>query len=708
MNESKIIQVAVEHLLALGYPRNSIDTEVEAGRGRRLDAVVFHMGRAAIVIEVKRGELFPDGDDKLLPFNASVRQAQFAAVEVGAPLYILTDGSNFLWFETDPSGRPAMLPNEKRIDELATLFGERDEREQRAASVNRAVRQLLETSYAQNWSPETLPLLLYAYLQRARGDAALHEYLARHEHGRPPASLVDVHEFVLKQDRGAPIAYHQALDILSTSRLDELSPSDTLRIVDTLMLRSSNWHGSLRIPRWTADLMVRLARIGLGERVLDLNGGMGNLAAAVRLNGVDTKQFTICVQHSTDALWTAIQQLPFGGALPKVYVGNPLQTGSYIDSHRAPADCIVIAPPFGAVLRDTNHVQANGRPLASEEAYIHKALSLLSPKGRIVAILPNGTLSSPLKKSFRDDVLRQNGLTAVLDVGTFLPGSSVTASIVVLERSEAYSKRIFFANAQCRLQEDHFDCREVPALAHVIARLEAWRHDRRNDFPTDDTGLSAVAELDEGALNAAPYLAQQAQLKMPFASFEHVYLESVAEVTKGGAVTRDSAGTVPFIGPGAIRPLEINLDPADRASESQVKRFPKAVVVEGDIVLNGLSTYLAAAALIETGQYSINRHVFRIRADRDRVLPAYLAIAINSRYVRDSLRQSASGSTIKMLTLPMVRRAIVPVPPLAIQHEIVHRVGAAKAERDTAGEVFRMRELALNSLIDDLGAGDAA
>ncbi|MGF6732785.1 hypothetical protein OKW50_004930 [Paraburkholderia youngii] len=708
MNESRRIQVAVEHLHALGYPRNSIETEVEAGRGRRLDGVVFHMGRAAVVIEVKGGDSFPHADDKLLPFNASVRQAQFAAMEVGAPFYVLTNGADFLWFETDPSGRPAMLSAEKRFEELVALFGERDEREQRAASVHRAVRQLLEMSYAQSWPPEALPLLLYAYLQSAQGDAALYEYLAQREHGRPPVSLIDVHDVLLRQDRAISVAYRQGLEILSVSRLDELSPREALQTIDNLMHRSSSWHGSLRVPRWTADLMVRLARIGTDERVLDLNGGMGNLPAAVRMNGVDARQLTVCVLHSSDALWTAIQQLPFGTALPIVYVGNQLQAGRNAGIGRAPMDCILIAPPFGATVQETAYMQANGRPLASEEAYIHEALSLLSPTGRIVALVPNGALSSPLKKTFRDEVLRQNGLVEVFDVGTFLPGSGVTASIVVLDRSKAGAKDIFFANAQYRGQDDHFDCREVPGLARVIARSEAWGLGRRNDFPVDDEGLSAVAEPGEGVLNAAPYLARQAQLEMPFASFEHVYLDSVAEVTKGAALTRDSTGSVAFIGPGSIRPLQINLDPADRASENQVGKFPKAVVVAGDIVLNGLSTYLAAAALIEAGQYPINRHVFRIRVDPEKVLPAYLAIAINSRYVRDSLRQGASGSTMKMLTLDMLRHAIIPVPPLAIQHDIVYRVSAARAERDAAAEGFRERELALKNLIEGLGAGDAA
>ncbi|REG58410.1 hypothetical protein B0G80_1063 [Paraburkholderia sp. BL6669N2] len=92
--------------------------------------------------------------------------------DVSRKVALCSDGADFPWFETGSSGRPPMLPAEKRFEELVVLFGERDEHEQRAASVGRPVCHLLETSYAQSWPRQALPLLLYAYLQSARGDAA--------------------------------------------------------------------------------------------------------------------------------------------------------------------------------------------------------------------------------------------------------------------------------------------------------------------------------------------------------------------------------------------------------------------------------------------------------------------------------------------------------------------------------------------------------
>lgn len=669
----------------------------------------MHKGRAAVSIEARSDELFPQDDDKLLPFDAAVRQAQFAAVEIGAPFYVVTNGSKFLWFETDPAGRPARLPDAKRFNELMALIGDRVAREQRIGTAQQALREILENSHAHRWSPEALPLLLYAYLRRERGDTASYDYLVN-QRGSPPPSFAEVHAFVLKQDLTRPHFYSHALNILATSGLSELTPQDALQLIDNLLLKFPMWASWSRLPRWTSDLMVHLGRIQPNDQVFDLNSGMGNVSAAVRISGVaDASRLTVFARHSTDALWTVIQQLLFGLELPSVYIGDPLLISERFDSRERLADCVLVAPPFGVSIRDSNRLNAQGRVLTSEEAYLRQALSLLSPNGRIVALLPNGGLSNPARTSLREEVLRANGLIAVLDVGTFLPGSGAAASAVVLDRSTSAPGRIFFANAQHGQQGDYFDCREVPMLSHVLEQFDVWEHLKpEGSLPQDETGLTALVDPKDGALNAGPYLARQAQLRLPLASFEHVPLGSVAEVAKGGAIRRAKEGVVPFIGPGAIRPLDIDLDPADRTNEAEIERFPKATAVEGDIVLNGVSTYIAAAALIEEGRHPINRHVFRIRADRTRVLPAYLAIAINSRYVRDALRNDASGSIMKMLTLPMLRNTLIPVPPLSIQMDIVQRVNAAKVERDAAADGLRARERALSTLVDELGSGETA
>lgn len=721
MNESQ----AVRHIHAyltreLGYPIELIQRDYQVSRTTRLDLVVMLGGRIQIVCEVKRLDGLSQ-DVKLFPFDALIRQIQFAALEVGARFFVVSDGQRMLWFETDESGRPSVLASPKTYRDLVDVGSDGSTRANRLAGVRRILRDLLERSRQQRWSPEALPLILYAYLQRRRGREIFRELLvggaeAKTKFAVTQADWADASEtgfvetlaFVSKQDQTAPRAYEEALELLEVSALDKLAPIDALLLLDDILGRYPTSSGATRLPRWTSDLLVRLADIRPGDRVLDLHCGMGNISAAVRLAGRTLpSHMHLFARHATDAMWTCVQQLVIDAELPSISIGDPLESSRQANGVAGLADRVLVAPPFGLTSRHERFGDRRGGALSSEEAYLHYALECLSPTGRIVALLPNGPLGKTGKSPLRELLLR-NGLQAVLDVGNFQPGSGAAASIVVLDRSAASSDTLFFAKAQNRQQQDSFDCRTLPGLPHVLQRFESWiqKHDVWID---DDVGLTATVTPAQGVLNAGPYLARQAQRQLPLASFEHHALESLALVTKGSAIHRaKNAGSVVFIGPGAIRPLEIELDPRDRADEAEVRQYPKAVASEGDIVLNGLSTYLGAAALVESGQYPINKHVFRIRVHSALVLPEYLAIAINSRLVHEALIADASGSVMTMLKLALLKKVLIPVPPWDIQAEIVRRVALLREERDAVERSLQQKEQALSSLVRDLDLGETA
>ncbi|CAB3732859.1 hypothetical protein LMG26690_04970 [Achromobacter animicus] len=717
MNERQAVQRIRAYLTnELRYPTELIQQEYRTSRNAHLDLVVMLDGRIGIVCEAKRLDNLPR-DAKLLPFDPLIRQVQFAAIEVGARFFLVSDGLQMLWFETDESGRPLPLTTPKAYRDLVDVESDIQLRASRTAGVKRTLRNILELSRQQRWSPEALVLVLYAHLQRRRGREIFCELLiggsdfeaalAVARSKWPDVSntgFVETLVFVTRQDLTSPRSYEKVLELLDASELDKLAPADALALLDDILGRYPTTSGAARLPRWTADLLVRLAGIERGHQVLDLYCGLGNLSAAVRLEGTTSPAHMILsARRATDAMWACVQQLMFGSELPLISIYDPFESARLTDTNDRAADRILLAPPFGVALRNERFSERRGGVLSSEEAYLRHALERLSPTGRIVAMLPNGQLGSSERSPLRELLLR-NGLQAVLDVGSFLPDSGAAASIVVLDRSKPSREELFFAKAQNSERKDSFNCTSLPGLAHVLKRFEMWM--RGDEVGNDDLGLTATAAPGQGVLSAGPYLARGAQRQLPLASFKHHPLEEIALVTKGGAIRRSKgAGDVLFIGPGAVRPLEIQLDPLDRADEAEVLQYPKAVATEGDIVLNGLSTYLGAAALIESGQFPINRHIFRIRAHIAFVLPEYLAIAINSRYVHEALIASAGGSVMTMLRLEVLRRVLIPVPPRDIQDEIVRRVALAKEERDIAESSLRDKEQALSGLVRNLDLG---
>jgi hypothetical protein len=718
MNENQAVQRIHAYLThELGYPTELIQREYKTSRNARLDLVVMLDGRIRIVCEAKRLDKLPR-DSRLLPFDALIRQIQFAAIEVGARFFLVSDGQQMLWFETDESGRPLQLATPKTYRDMVYGGSDSQSRASQVAGVRRTLRNILELSRQQRWSPEALALIFYAHLQRRRGREMFcnllvggsdsEAALAATRSEWPDALDTGFEEtlaFVARQDLTSPRTYEEALDLLNASALDKLAPADALPLLDEILSRYPKSSGATRLPRWTADLLVRLADIEPGDRVLDLHCGLGNLSAAVRLAGTTPpSHMVLFARHATDAMWACVQQLVFGADQPSISIGDPLKSTRPTHRQDGLADRILIAPPFGLTVRHERLSDRQGGVQSSAEAYIHLALKRLSPTGRIVALLPNGPLGNP-DRSQLQELLRRNGLQAVIDVGTFQPDSAVAASIVVLDKSAGSREVLFFAKAQSRQHQDSFDCTSLPGLPHVLERFRSWM--QNNDVGDDDLGLTATATPAQGVLSAGPYLARQAQRQLPLASFKHHSLESLALVTKGGAIRRSKdAGDVVFIGPGAIRPLEIQLDPLDRADDVEVQQYPKAVANEGDIVMNGLSTYLGAAALIESGRFPINRHIFRIRVHNALVLPEYLAIAINSRYVHEALIAGAGGSVMTMLRLEALKQVLIPVPPQMIQAEIVRRVALAKEERDVVERSLQQKEQALSVLVRDLDLGE--
>lgn len=720
MSEVQVAQRIQAYLTReLGYPAELIQREYQTSRSARLDLVVVVDGQVKVVCEAKRLDKLPS-DVKLLPFDALIRQVQFAALEVGARYFLISDGNQMLWFETDGSGRPVPLATPKAFPDLANGKAESQSLSGRVEVVRRTLRNILERSRQQRWSHEALALVVYAHLQRQRGREVFCDLLvggsvsqaalAAIQSKRPEelnTGFVETLAFVARQDLTAPHAYEEALDLLDASALDKLAPANVLSLLDEVLVRYPTTSGATRIPRWTSDLLVRLAGIERGDRVLDLHCGLGNLSAAVRLSGITPpSRMAFFARHAIDAMWACIQQLVFGAELPSVEIGDPLESLRLSHQQEDLADRILVAAPFGLTVRHARFAERRGSAISSEEAYVELALERLSPRGRMVALLPNGSLGKPDRSQVRELLLR-NGLQAVLDIGAFQPGSGVAASVVVLDKSMPARDTLFFAKALNPQPRDTFDCTSLPGLPHVLQRFGFWM--QGHEIGSDELGLTATSAPVQGVLSVGPYLALPAQTQLSLSSFEHQPLGSLALVTKGGAIRRSKAtGDVVFIGPGAVRPLQIQLDLLDRADDAEVQRFPNAIASEGDIVLNGISTYVGAAAFIESGRFHINRHIFRIRVHNVKVLPEYLAIAINSRYVHEPLVAFAGGGVMPMLRVDTLRQILIPVPPRDVQAEIVRRVAIAKAERDKAEILLQEKEQGLSTMVRNLDFGDLA
>lgn len=103
----------------------------------------------------------------------------------------------------------------------------------------------------------------------------------------------------------------------------------------------------------------------------------------------------------------------------------------------------------------------------------------------------------------------------------------------------------------------------------------------------------------------------------------------------------------------------------------------------GDVLYTAVGSYGLALALTDDRPFLIQRHIAHIRPN-DRVIPSFLAIALNSPQTRQQANDQARGVAQKTVTLGSLSRFGLPVPPRDEQAEIISRVEEALSRADHA------------------------
>jgi type I restriction enzyme S subunit len=92
--------------------------------------------------------------------------------------------------------------------------------------------------------------------------------------------------------------------------------------------------------------------------------------------------------------------------------------------------------------------------------------------------------------------------------------------------------------------------------------------------------------------------------------------------------------------------------------------------------------------------------IFRLRADRTRLLPEYLAIQLQAMQLEGYWHDRSSGasSTMKKITRTQLNAAVIPLPPVDEQRRIAARLREQLAEIDRAKAALRVQRQAIDVL----------
>jgi len=686
-----------QYLANLGFSNVSMESEVSTGFDQKADLVIFDEEKPLVVVEFKSAESFPESNESVLRFHPFVRQLQSYATVLKAPYYLLSNGSSYLWFETDESGRPNLLrepvvPPEKSAKTVPPVRPDKHD----LIKAFRRIKDLFHRRSLFDPSNRDASLLILAKLLSERGDENLRRSLISGEVSRFDPWYVTALNVSTKSLLD-PHAFEDAFDILDPINFRDASPQNLLSALDESFI-STQKGGEFRISRWLADLLVRLAEFRRDSVLLDISSSYGDVMAAAWLLPIESQPASVWgISGSPEgAVWAQIQQLAFGKPSQAVFEGNPALHDAQDLQKLPPPSHIVTAPSFGMRITQTDQSfwPLTKRPRHAEDLYLELAVRWLRPSGRIVMLVPEGMLFSANRRGTRRLLIDRTHVTALisLPVGALLPYSNIKTTVMVLDKfPNEGGDHIFMSSIEEVALSDTFHSSEIPQIERTLTAFQNWT--TRRSEPSDESWLTRTKHVDINNLTVNYYRPSERQIHKE--TYQIVQLKQVTTLRKRGTgIKLNDQGTIPVIGPASIRPMTLDLNRFDTTSEEQLPSTIRRAKAD-DVVINNIGTHLGEAAVVGADAEGnlLSRHVILIRPNRAVVTSDYLAAALNSSYVKTQIDQRATGSVMPALSIERLETVEIPLPDLKTQKRIVEQIKQAKQSLAKAESELKQAEL---------------
>ena len=680
MKEKKILNNVIEYLKLYDFSENNVlpDMQISYDDNNALaDVVLIADGAVFAVIEVKVAAQINHADKESLIISPFIRQLQTYAHRLNAPYYIFTNGADYIWFKTDDTGRPMIVEpvkNPRNINSSTNFFSFEE--------AIRACQNILKHDGASINLTYELLLLFISHI--APRDINTVNRIIGFD---LDSELNKLQEATLKECK-------KILGMLDWNSIDK---QDFLFALD-LVLTRNNYIRTYKIPLWLADFMVRLSDVNDNSIVYDPHANFGEIQTAITLSG---KAVRSAYQFYTieGALLSILTKVLMDQSINDITFAPSSQYNCNFEYGERP-DRIITALPFGSRADSLNHSLPFKLSDLSDQILL-KSLIDLNENGVLTALVPESFLfGGGQRKQLRDYIINSFMLRNIvsLPVGSLSPYSSVKSSIIVIKKKESRSSPydiLMTIVEEPLLQNRVLDCRDIPVINAVL--------DASATVPAKNTIKVPATELRD-IITVDTYFED---LNITPVDYPLVALKDICKIiSKGRNIKLDDTGDIPVIGPGAIRPF--NIDPLQFNITCGANVDQKSMKVQkGDILINSISTFLGSAAMVKNDiEGYCSQHVITITPDLNKINPEYLEIALNSKYVRAKIQSAVSGSVIPSLNVTRVRELMIPIPSLDVQLRLIEQVNSKLIQIQILKEQLSLAEEEFGKIVNNLGIGE--
>ena len=467
------------------------------------------------------------------------------------------------------------------------------------------------------------------------------------------------------------------------------------------VLGSQGDAGQFRTPRHIIDFIVEIIQPKKGEVILDpACGTAGFLISAYKhilrnnrnANNISTltpdekgnlaKNF-LGYDISPDMVRLSLVNLYLHG------FNNPhiieYDTLTSEDRWNEFADVILANPPFMSPKGGIKpHKRFSIKAKRSEVLFLDYIAEHLTPKGRAGIIVPEGIIfqSQTAYKDLRR-MLLNNALVAVvsLPAGVFNPYSGVKTSILILDKSLA---KLSNTVAFFKVENDGFGLgaqrREVTGeqLTKVKIELELYLQAVRNQELTDnfELTLGLVVPKDKIAANGDYNFSGERyrEVESLQGNFPHVELGSLCKPEYGFTASAADTGNARF-----IRITDINSDGfLKNVDQKFIDISPESkpyLLQKGDLLVARTgATFGKTVFFCEDYPAIFASYLIRLKFPLEKLIPEfYWAFAQSEKYWEQA-RSLVSGGGQPQFNGNALTKIKIPLPPIAIQQEIVTEI----------------------------------
>ena len=366
------------------------------------------------------------------------------------------------------------------------------------------------------------------------------------------------------------------------------------------------------------------------------------------------------------------------------------------------ADVILANPPFmspkgGIKPHKRFSIQAN----RSEVLFVDYIAEHLTPTGRAAVVVPEGIIfqSGTAYKQLRK-LLVENYLVAVISLpaGVFNPYSGVKTSILFMDRKLAKkSDSLLFA----KIENDGFGLGaqrraiEKNDLSVVTQGVKAWLASVGDGALFDEAvnanvhlvAKARIGENGEWNLSGERYIKSQSSASV----FRLVRLDEICQINPDSIdpATVFAGQDFEYID---ISSVENETGTFDRGSIIPSKEAPSRArrkVISGDVLLSTVRPNLKAFTLLRSpSPTAVASTGFAVlRAMPDYVIPEFLLWLLRSQSSIDQMIGMMGKGAYPSINQKDVESIQIPLPPLAVQHEIVAEIEGYQQIIDGARQV---------------------